>query len=482
MRLSTATLPVLPPAIRRPTYDRASLRTGVVHLGLGAFHRGHQAPIFDDALQAGDPRWGILSVSIRSPQVGRALAKQDGLYTVISRENDAATPRIIGSIRETAVLAQAPDRVIDAIAAADTQIVTLTVTEKGYRLRPGGGTLDLEDPGVRDDLATPAKPTTIPGLLVAALNRRRARGGSGLNVISCDNLASNGEKLREGVLAMAARTDPALRDWIAQRVHFPATMVDRIVPATTSQDIEAFERSSGIVDEALVTTETFHQWVIEDRLTGAMPDFASLGVILTRDVTAWEMAKLRLLNAAHSAMAYHGLVAGHEFVHEVAASAEGVALVRALWDEAETTLCQTPGLDIAAYRQVTFERFENRALRHRLSQIGADGSQKMSQRIIAPLGERLDQGLSSPALMRVLATWLVCLADGPDGHPTVPLSDPRLDALRELLRGNPHDQIAAMIGGSGLFDRAIFKKETVRDAMVREVERLRRDPRAPLDV
>lgn len=481
-RLSAATLGTLPATFETPRYDRAQVKTGVVHLGLGAFHRAHQATFFDDALAAGDPRWGILGVSNRSAEPGRNLAAQDGLYTVVARDGDAIAPRVIGASRGVMVLADGAAPVIVAIAAPETHIVTLTITEKGYRLRPGGGGLDPDDPGIRHDIASPQTPETIPGLLVAALARRKATVATGLNVISCDNLPANGARLREAVLTMAREVDPALHDWIAAQIAFPSTMVDRIVPATTQDDIATFADQTGVTDTAMVKTEPFRQWVIESVLTADVPDFARFGVTLTRDVTAWELTKLRMLNAAHSTMAFCGLLAGFTFVHEVIATGPGRRIVEDLWDENQTTLRATEGLDVAAYRAATLARFANTALHHKLIQIAADGSQKVPPRIIAPLGERLARGMASPVLLCALAAWLVCLTDGPGAARPIILQDPRAEALRGLMHGETRQQVGALVSRSGLFEAPVFGGDAFQSALASEIDRLRRDPAAALSL
>ncbi|MGN6123828.1 MAG: mannitol dehydrogenase family protein, partial [Sphingomonas oligoaromativorans] len=356
-RLSSATLETLPADVERPAYDRQQVKTGVVHLGIGAFHRAHQAAVFDAALTAGDLRWGVLGVSLRSAGVRDQLVPQDGLYSLVVRSGEQQRIRILGAVQDVLVAPEDPARVVAALASADVHLVTLTVTEKGYRLDPATGRLIEGDPDIAADLADLSAPRTVPGFLVAGLKARREAGLPPFTAVSCDNLPHNGRLLRNAVLAMARAHDAALAAWIEAEGAFPQTMVDRIVPATTDADIAALAERIDVEDRAMVKTEPFTQWVIEDRFCGPRPDFAALGVRLTADVAPWEEAKLRLLNGAHSGIAYLGGLAGIEFVNQFVARPEGRAFVEALWDESAETLSPPEGLDIDAYRGELMARF-----------------------------------------------------------------------------------------------------------------------------
>jgi fructuronate reductase len=403
-RLSAAVLADLPEDIRRPSYDRGAIRTGVIHLGIGAFHRAHQAVLFEAALEAGDMRWGVCGVSLRSAAVRDQLEPQDGLYSLVERDAAGERVRIIGAVRDALVAPENPEAVIAALASPDVHLVTLTITEKGYRLT--GGSLDFSDPEIVHDLAEPAAPKSAVGFLVAGLARRRAGGLPPFTVLSCDNLPHNGRLLRDAVLDFAGRIDSALARWIAAEGAFPQTMVDRIVPAATDADVAALAIRIGCEDRAMVKTEPFFQWVIEDRFCSPRPDFAALGARLTTAIAPWEEAKLRLLNGAHSAIAYAGGLIGIEHVHEFVALEQGRRFVESLWDESVTTLSPPPGLDLDRYRAALMARFANPALRHRTAQIAMDGTQKLPQRIIAPLVSRLERGDASPMLTMVLAAWM----------------------------------------------------------------------------
>lgn len=418
-RLSNALLP-------GARYDRSRLRPGVVHLGLGAFHRAHQAPVFEEVVASGDPRWGIAGVAMRSPDVVTALAAQDGLYSMNVRGGDEASPRVIGALCALYVAAHDPERVIAAIAGGDAHIVTLTVTEKGY-LDHGP-----ESPAV---------------LLAHAIERRRVSGTGPITVMSCDNRTANGPFARSAVLAAATAAgipDAGLR-WIADEIAFPSTMVDRITPATTRAMIDETSAALGLRDEAAVWTEPFWQWVIEDRFAGARPSLP--GVQLVSDVRPWEAAKLRLLNAAHSALAYGGLLRGYVYVHEALRDPDLARLLDLLWDEAAETIDQSV-VDVGAYQQALVRRFANQALPHALIQIAADGSQKIPPRIFDTIADRHARGLPSPALTRVAADWLAALAS------VEGLVDPCLVQLCAAARapGHGRDIVASALHAAKITD------------------------------
>ncbi len=452
-RLSDATLSALPTDVAVPGYDRAQVKTGVVHLGIGAFHRAHQAVVFDDALKGGDLRWGVLGASLRSPGVRDQLNPQDGLYTLVVRDGSDEHLRVVGAGCGVLVGPEDPVALVAAMAHPEVHIVTLTVTEKGYRLDPATGHLLADDPDVVADLADIAAPRTAPGFVVAALRARKARGLKPFTVISCDNLPHNGRRIRAGVLAMARRIDPALAKWIETEGAFPQTMVDRIVPATTPDDIAGLAARLGVEDRGMVKAEPFSQWVIEDWFAGERPDFLSLGVQLTHAVEPWEDAKLRLLNGAHSAIAYLGALSGHEHVHEAVAVPTFRAYVEALWDEAQTTLNPPPGLDIPAYREALMARFSNPALMHRTRQIAMDGSQKLPQRLLAGAAERLAAGKGIAALALGVAAWMKWQSGVTESGEGFVVDDPLAAKTAERLAGAEDDasRVLALLGLSAVF-------------------------------
>lgn len=427
-RLSEATLPLLPDWVRKPG-PRPAPR--VVHLGIGAFHRAHQAVVFD---QLG---WGVTAASLRSPTVRDAMAPQDGLYSLVTGED----VRVIGAVREVLL---DPPGLVARIAAPETRLVTLTVTEKGYLA------------GSR---------------AVAILAEALAKRADGITILSCDNLPRNGALLREAVLAAAGQK----ADSIAAHCTFPQTMVDRIVPATEEEDIAALADRIGLEDRAMVKTEPYSQWVIEDRFApGERPDLAAAGVQVATDIAPWEEAKLRLLNGAHSGLAYLGGLAGIAFVHEVVATPGGRRFVEALWDEAEATLTPPPGLDPAAYRTALLRRFADPGLRHRTVQIAMDGSQKLPQRLLAPIAARLARGQGIETLALAVAAWMRWQSGRTDTGEVFVVDDPLARETARRLAGlnDPAEQVGALLGMAAIFPPALAADVRFQAAATRQLRRL----------
>ncbi|WP_457939941.1 mannitol dehydrogenase family protein [Mesorhizobium sp. 10J20-29] len=436
-RLSNQTLRVLPDTVKVPDYDRAAVLPGIVHLGVGAFHRAHQAAYVEDCLAAGETGWGIVGASLQSATTHDALAPQDGLYTLAVRSGEGETLRVVGSLLSLVVAPQDLAALLDILIDPRIRIVTLTITEKAY-LRDGAGNLDAKHPAIIADLAAPDTPRSAPGFLVEALARRRAAGTQPFTVLSCDNLPANGETLHRLLVQFAElRGDAALRRHIAEDVACPSSMVDRIVPATTDADRERISASLGIEDAWPVMTEPFSQWVIEDRFPAGRPKWEKFGVTMVDDVRPFEDMKLRLLNGAHSSIAYIGLLSGHETVAGAFADPAIRRFIDGLWHEAIPTLPQGAGLDPDSYICALATRFSNTALAHRIAQIGNDGSQKLPQRIIASAIDRLDSDASANHLTLSVAAWIrACELRGA--------------SLAEGLFTDPLDQKLATIAQAGL--------------------------------
>lgn len=474
-RLSNATLSRLPANIRTPSYDARALKTGVVHIGLGAFHRAHQAPVFQSLAERGDMRWGVVAASLRSSSVRDSIAPQDYLYSLAVDDGDRRDVGIVNVVRDVIVGPDQPSRLVQAIASPDARIVTVTVTEKGYKLDLVSGTLAQNDNDVASDLADLSAPKTMPGYLAAALRERRDRGLGPLTIISCDNIAGNGPKLRSSVIEIARAHDPSLADWVDGEFAFPATMVDRIVPATHELDIEAMASQLGVLDRATVRTEPFSQWVIEDRFVAGRPDFEAAGVQITSDVAPWEEAKLRLLNGAHSAMAYLGLLAGIGTVDRFIAQDWGHAFVQNLWDEVEPTLAPNFGLDVVHYRTTLMRRFGNSALGHQLRQIAMDGSQKLPQRLVGPAVELLKSGRSQSAIALVIAAWIRCQTGMTDAGIRFEVDDPiaRVTARLSEETSGSKELAQAMLRLQSIFPSQLADDDGFVDLVSAHVEALR---------
>ncbi|MEH6409433.1 MAG: mannitol dehydrogenase family protein [Hyphomonas sp.] len=385
-----------------PVYDRSSVSTGVLHIGPGAFHRAHQADYFDRLL-ASDPRWGIHGVSMKSAALRDAVRPQDNLYTLAILDEQVRY-RVIGAM--TAVSTVEDDTWRDTFLSPDLHLVTLTVTEKGYCLGADDA-LDFTHPDIAADLSARTCPSSVIGLLVEGLRLRHAAGLAPVTVLSCDNLPSNGRKLREAVLAFSAAVDQQLTGWISTSIVFPCSMVDSITPATDDALRRRVAAATGIEDSWPIQREAFASWVIEDEVGPGFPDLSRVGAIMTNDVEAHEKAKLRLLNGAHSTLAYLGLALGHETVSGAMQDAALAGMIAAMMHREIASGLRAPtGLDLDAYRQALLKRFRNPAIAHRLSQIAWDGSKKLPMRLLVTITENLDAGRPVDGLATGVAAWM----------------------------------------------------------------------------
>ena len=404
MRLCEANINQLPAGVSRPAYDRKRVSASIVHLGLGAFHRAHQAYFTEAVLAAGDLSWGIVGAGMQSSGMRDALAPQDNLYVLSEVGADSERLSVIGAIVDVVGGAEDSEkaRLLAKMSDASTRIVSLTVTEKGYYLDMATGQLQLQNPAIAGDLARPGQPKTLLGLIVAALRQRKAAGILPFTVLSCDNLPNNGKLARAAVVAYARELDAGLAAWIEAEVSFPCTMVDRITPATTDADRAQLNAKLGLEDAWPVMTEQFVQWVIEDKFTMGRPDWTIGGAVFSDEIERWESMKLRCLNGAHSTLAYLGQLTGRETVSEAMESGLITEELDRLWAENRAVLHAPKGVDPASYIEQLKRRFRNPALKHKTAQIASDGSQKLPQRLLAPLRERQEKGLSSPAI----AAWM----------------------------------------------------------------------------
>ena len=477
-RLSPATLGKIRPGVALPGYDRTQLRPGIVHLGLGAFARAHLAEYTDDLLARQPGDWGIIGVSLKRPDQRDRLAPQGGLYTAVQRDGAQVSARIIGCLRAVLVAPEDPGAVVAAMADPACHIVSLTVTEKGYCHDPATGRLDPGHPDILHDLAHPDAPRSAIGLITAALARRRQAGRPPFTVLCCDNLPHNGALLAGLVADFAGRADPALAAWIAAHGAFPSTMVDRIVPAATDADLAAAAALTGLADAAPVSHEPFRQWVIEDRfVSGRRPAWESVGAQLVADVAPYEHMKLRLLNGAHSALAYLGYLAGHETIADTIADPCLARYVAHLWrDEIIPVVPAPPGVVLADYADQLRARFANTAIRHRTWQIAMDGSQKLPQRLLSTIRERLARGLPIPALALAVAAWIRYVGGTDEAGQPIDVRDPMAGELQTLLRQagpDPEAQVHAMIGVRAVFGTDLAQSESFVAAITEAARRLK---------
>jgi fructuronate reductase len=428
------------PAAAKPPLDPRDLSVGIVHLGLGAFHRAHQA-VYTQAAMAtsGEHEWAICGVTQRSRGVLDDLEPQDGLYTVIER-GPKTSFQLLTPLRQLLFAREQPTELLDLMAAPSTRVVTLTVTEKAYRHDPTTGRLKTNDEETVADVGGRA-PHTVVGQLVRGLQQRSRDTGAPVTVVCCDNLTNNGATLRGLVddfcaLLPRAEREPLL-SWIADGVAFPSTMVDRIVPKSTVDDLEQVAHFLQLDDRGAVVAEPFSQWVIEDTFAAARPAWETAGAIFTSDVAPYETVKLRVLNGSQSALAYLGVLAGYEYVAEfMEAEAVATYVQKLMHDEAAATVQPPAGLDLDSYEQQLLQRFANRGLGHRTAQIAMEGSQKLPPRLLATIKARRAAGAEPPLSVLAVAAWMRCIsARHDDAGRSIDVEDPLAGRYADVLVG-----------------------------------------------
>lgn len=458
-------------------YDRKAVTPGIVHLGIGAFHRAHMAVYVDDIL-ATDPNWGIIGASLRRPDTKDALAPQDFLYTVAIRDAAGTRARVIGSILDVLDANTQLKELIVTLADPRIRIVSLTVTEKGYCHDPATGSLDQRHPDIIADLANPHAPISAPGLLVRALELRRDAGNPPFTVLSCDNLPSNGKTVARIVTQFARLRDPALADWIAEHVAFPCSMVDRIVPATTDADRDIVRELTGVEDAWPIMTEPFTQWVIEDHFPQGRPAFETVGAQLVEEVEAFELMKLRMLNGSHSTMSYIGYLGGCQFVSEAVADPGIRQLIHGLMTNEVMPTLPMDRSDLEAYRDALLARFANPALKHRTWQIAMDGSQKLPQRLLGTIRDRLAAGQSIQRLALGVAAWMRYVTGIDEKGEPIDVKDPHAARLRAIAdaAGRDAEKLAdGLLGLPEIFGTDLPGNAAFRGAVTGHLAALFRD-------
>lgn len=476
MRLSRKTIDRLPPTVKRPDYDLGPVTVGIVHLGIGAFHRAHQAA-YTDALLSENPSWGICGVSLRSPETRDALQPQDGLYTLAVQDGEGSDLSVIGSVVELLCAPEDPEAVLRRMADPATRIVSLTITEKGYCHNPATGTLDEDHPDIVHDLANPARPRSAIGFVVEAISRRVSAGIAPFTLLSCDNLPGNGHVLKRIVTQFAELRDPALAA-VIRNVASPSTMVDRIVPATTDGDRSAVAAAMGFEDAWPIMTEPFRQWVIEEDFPLGRPAWEKAGALFVQDVSAFEFMKLRLLNGSHSTLAYLGYLAGAETVADAMALPGMEALVEGLMrHEVSPTLPELPGFDLPAYRAELLQRFRNPALRHRTWQIAMDGSQKLPQRLLGSIRDRLHAEAGYDRLALGVAAWMRYARGLDEAGRPIDVRDPHAARIAGLAQGidEPDRIVDAFLTMTDVFGTDLPASAPFRAALIKALDGLLRN-------
>lgn len=464
------------PVQSRPLLRPGDVPAGIVHLGLGAFHRAHQAVYTEEAVAAAGGDWGIVGVAPRSLDTVRTLADQDGLFSVTSASGEGNRTRVVGALAGIRHAAGDPDGVVALLADPAIRVVTLTVTEKAYQLDPATGRLRPDDE-LLADLTSDRPPRTVPGLLVRGLLARAVAEAGPVALVSCDNLPSNGKLLHRLVGAAlrlvssgAGGRSERIADWLRENLSYPGTMVDRIVPASTPQTLADAERALGVADLAAVAAEPYRQWVIEDNFPGGRPAWERAGAVLTDDARPWEGLKLRTLNGLHSAAAYLGALAGRETIAEALRIPHLATVLRRLVAEDVAASFSPPdGVSVVDYGEEVLTRFANPVIRHRTIQIAMDGSQKLPQRVLHTIGDLRAAGARPRWAALVVAAWMRFVQGRADDGTALPLDDPLAGRIRAVLaeaKSTPEGVATALFGLTEVFPAALADDDEVRTLVV----------------
>jgi mannitol 2-dehydrogenase len=463
--LNARTVGGLDAGVLTPTYDRQGVQVGIVHFGVGGFHRAHQAMYLDKLMNEGKALdWGICGVgTLPADRAMRdVMAAQDGLYTLVLKHSDGTLePRVIGSIVQYLYAPDDPEAVIDRLTDPLTRVVTLTITEGGYNIDHVSGEFDAANPVIREDIQPGAVPRSVFGLVVEALERRRTRGTPPFTVVSCDNIQGNGHVARRVFTAFARLRNPELAEWMEREVRFPSSMVDRITPVTTDSDRELVREQLHVADAWPVVCEPFTQWVLEDEFVNGRPPLEDVGVQLVENVEPYELMKLRLLNASHQALCYLGYLAGYRLVHEVCQDPLfSNFLLRYMDEEATPTLAPVPGIDLGWYKRNLIERFSNPHVRDTVARLCAESSDRIPKWLLPVIREQLARGGEISCSAVVVAAW-ARYDEGVDekGEPieVVDRLKDRLMAAAQLERGTPGAFIADHSVFGDLADQQPFR-------------------------
>ena len=476
--LNTSSLARLHPNIRTPAYDRRSLRQHTVHIGVGGFHRAHQAVFLDDLLAFdGAERWGECGLGVLATDIRMrdALRSQDFLYTVVERSATTQSARVIGSLVDYVYAPENREAAIEKMAAPDTRIVSLTITEGGYFIDEATGDFLPDHPAIRHDLEHPDAPSSSLGLIAEALDRRRLRGLAPFTVMSCDNLQGNGHVIQKVLLAYTALGKPALRAWISGNVAFPNSMVDRITPATTPADIAWIQTRFGITDAWPVVTEPFLQWVIEDSFSNGRPQWERVGAQFTSNVSPFEFMKIRLLNASHLAMAYLGALHGFTYVQDIMADPLFTSFIESFMEEVTPVVPKIPGVSVTDYKTTLIERFSNPTINDQVTRICSEGSAKLPKWLLPSIQELLQLNAATDLLSLVVASWIFYLAQGVNsrGQP-LDIVDARAAELTAIARPAGTDP-RPMLAVRSIFGKSLPAHANFVGAVESALQRLAKD-------
>ncbi|GMQ37849.1 fructuronate reductase [Enterobacter asburiae] len=475
--MKTIASTALPAQIQQPRYDRAQLRSRIVHFGFGAFHRAHQALLTNRVLNEKGGDWGICEISLFSGDVLMSqLRAQDHLFTVLEKGAEGNEAIIVGAVHEclNAKLDSLP-AIIEKFCEPQVAIVSLTITEKGYCIDPATGKLDLHNARIIHDLENPSEPHSAPGILVEALHRRRERGLPAFTVLSCDNIPDNGHVVKNAVLGMAQKRSAALSEWIDSHVSFPGTMVDRIVPAATDASLAEITDALGVEDPCGISCEPFIQWVVEDNFVAGRPEWEVAGVQMVQDVLPWEQMKLRMLNGSHSFLAYLGYLAGYAHINECMEDAAFREAARRLMLDEQAPTLRIKDVDLTAYADSLLERFANPALQHRTWQIAMDGSQKLPQRMLDGIRVHLERKTPWPLLALGVAGWIRYVSGTDDRGNAIDVRDPLSDKIRTMVNASSDaERVNALLGLSEIFGHDLAQNSAFVEAVSQAYQRITR--------
>jgi mannitol 2-dehydrogenase len=453
MQLRSESLKTLPPDFAVPDYDRAEVKAGILHFGVGGFHRAHQAVYTDDVLAAGDLGWGIRGAGITTGdrRMKEALSPQDYLYSVTARDTHGEEKRVVGSIVDYVLGIDQPGKLVAAMADASTRIISMTITENGYSYQAESIDLDFDNPAVQNDVAGTGEHRTIYGYLSAALAEIHNNGTKPPTILSCDNLPQNGDRIRKLLLQFLHEVDPELRRFVENEVQFPNCMVDRITPITTNEQRALLKSTSGIEDGWPVFCERFRQWVIEDQFPAGRPDWSAVGATFATDVIPFERMKIRLLNGSHSVLGYVGYMLGYRRVDLAMTDDDLRSLIRRYMDEITPTVGTVPGMDLEDYKRSLIDRFSNPAIADQILRLAQDGSKKVPNMILEPVAEILKTDRMCPFAAFALAAWIRFLEGVDEAGDSIEIDDPMGEALQAAARESQGGDVEPFFGLKSLF-------------------------------
>ncbi len=459
-------------------YARDELTTQIVHLGFGAFHRGHQAVYNDLTNQVAGERWGICEINMfGDSKLVDDLKQQELCFSVIEKSITDTNARLVRTITEAI---HTPDEgiqaAVDKMIEPQIKIVSLTITEKGYCVDPQSRQLDMNNPLIVHDLQNPTAPISAIGLIVEVLAQRKAAGLSGFSVMSCDNIPENGHLIRDAVLAFASQRNEELKTWILKNTSFPSTMVDRIVPAMTDDQYNVIEEETGYYDPCGVVCEDFRQWVVEDNFIAGRPSWEQAGAMLVKDVLPYEEMKLRMLNGSHSFLAYNGSLAGYEFIYQCMQDETfRQATLHLMTLEQAKSLSSELNVDLNEYAQQLIDRFSNVNIKHKTAQIAMDGSQKLPQRAVDPYMTLINRGITPKVLPMLIAGWLIYVINTFEADQE--LADPLSAVLSAAVQGvqSKLDKAKVLLATESVFGQHGINNQDFIDSVLTAFERINND-------